>query len=65
MTFDLIIKGGWVIDGTGGPPYRADVALLESMIADVGRLDGVEAARVLDATGRYVVPGFIDAHVHG
>jgi N-acyl-D-amino-acid deacylase len=63
--FDLIIKGGWVIDGTGGPPFRADVAILESMIADVGRLDGAEAARVLDASGRYVVPGFIDAHVHG
>ena len=63
--FDLIIKGGWVIDGTGGPPFRADVALLESMIADVGRLDGAEAARTLDATGRYVVPGFINAHVHG
>jgi N-acyl-D-amino-acid deacylase len=63
--FDLIIKGGWVIDGTGGPPFRADVALLESMIAEVGRLDGAEAPRVLDAAGRYVVPGFIDAHVHG
>ena len=65
MTFDLIIKGGWVIDGSGGPPFRADVALLETMIAEVGRLDGAEAPRVLDATGRYVVPGFIDAHVHG
>jgi N-acyl-D-amino-acid deacylase len=65
MIFDLIIRGGWVIDGSGGPPYRADVAILESMIADVGRLDGAESARVLDAAGRYVVPGFIDAHVHG
>jgi N-acyl-D-amino-acid deacylase len=65
MIFDLIIKGGWVIDGSGGPPYRADVGLVESMIADVGRLDGAEAARVLDAAGRFVVPGFIDAHVHG
>ncbi|HZW32031.1 MAG TPA: D-aminoacylase [Isosphaeraceae bacterium] len=65
MIFDLIIKGGWVIDGSGAPPYRADVGLLESMIAEVGRLDGAEAARVLDASGRYVVPGFIDAHVHG
>ena len=63
--FDLIIKGGWVIDGSGGPPFRADVALLESMIAEVGRLDGAEAARVLDANDRYVAPGFIDAHVHG
>src|SRR5262249_32221273 len=63
--FDLIIKGGWVIDGTGGPPFRADVALLESMIAGGGRPAGAEAPRVLDAAGRYVVPGFIDAHVHG
>ena len=51
MTFDLIIKGGWVIDGSGGPPFRADVALLETMIAEVGRLDGAEAPRVLDADG--------------
>jgi N-acyl-D-amino-acid deacylase len=65
MIFDLIIKGGWVIDGSGGPPYRADVALVESMIAEVGRLDGADSARVLDASGRFVVPGFIDAHVHG
>ncbi len=63
--FDLLIRGGWVIDGTGGPPFRADVGLLESMIADVGRLEAAEAAKVLDATGRYIVPGFIDAHVHG
>src|ERR1700722_7000758 len=65
MTLDLILKGGWVIDGSGGPPYRADVGVLDTMIAEVGRLDGVEAPRVLDVTGRYVVPGFIDAHVHG
>ncbi len=38
--FDLILKGGWVIDGSGGPPFRADVALLETMIAEVGRLEG-------------------------
>src|SRR5271168_4358413 len=65
MTLDLILKGGWVIDGSGGPPYRADVGVLDTMIAEVGRLDGAEAPRVLDVTGRYVVPGFIDTHVHG
>jgi N-acyl-D-amino-acid deacylase len=65
MNLDLILKGGWVIDGSGGPPFRADVAILENMIADVGRLDGAQAARVLDVSNRYVVPGFIDAHVHG
>ena len=41
--FDLILRGGWVIDGSGGPPFRADVALLETMIADVGRLEGAQA----------------------
>src|SRR5262245_40861789 len=65
MIFDLIIKGGCVIDGSGGLPYRADVGVVETMIAEVGRLEGAEAARVLDASGRYVVPGFIDVHVHG
>ena len=42
MTFDLILKGGWVIDGSGGPPFRADVALIDTMIADVGRLEGAK-----------------------
>ncbi len=65
MAFDLILKRGWVIDGSGGPPFRADVAVLETTIADVGRLDGAVARRVLDVPGLYVVPGFIDAHVHG
>ncbi len=63
--FDLILKGGWVIDGSGGPPFLADVALLETMIAEVGRLTAAEASRVIDVTGCYIVPGFIDAHVHG
>jgi N-acyl-D-amino-acid deacylase len=65
MIFDLLLKGGWVIDGSGGPPFRADVAVLDQMIADVGRLESVETVRVVDVTGRYVVPGFIDTHVHG
>src|SRR3954447_1474766 len=65
MPCDLILKTGWVIEGPGGPPFRADVALLGTMIAEVGRLDGAAAARVLDLDGRTVVPGFVDAHVHG
>ena len=66
VDFDLIVKGGWVIDGSGGPPFRADVGLLDTMIAAVGparRRRG--GARSSTSTGRYVVPGFIDAHVHG
>jgi N-acyl-D-amino-acid deacylase len=63
--FDLLIRNGWVIDGSGGPPFRADVGVLGEVVADVGRLDGATAPRTLDANGLHVVPGFIDAHVHG
>jgi N-acyl-D-amino-acid deacylase len=62
---DLIIRNGWVIDGCGGPAFRADVGLLDSLISEVGPLGHVEGVPTLDATGLYVVPGFIDTHVHG
>ncbi|MFO0908136.1 MAG: D-aminoacylase [Isosphaeraceae bacterium] len=65
MKFDLILKNGWVIDGSGGPAFRADVAVTGTQISEVGPLGEAEAARVVDVTDRYVVPGFIDAHVHG
>ncbi len=65
MNFDVILKGGWVVDGSGCLPFRADVALLDDVIAEIGRLDDASAPRILDATDRYIVPGFIDAHVHG
>ena len=61
---DLKIVGGTVIDGTGGPPRRADVGIAGERIADVGDLAGAEARRVLDAAGQVVCPGFIDAHSH-
>jgi N-acyl-D-amino-acid deacylase len=65
VNFDLILKNGWVIDGTGGPAFKADVGILDTNIAAIGRLDGALAAKVLDVADRYVTPGFIDAHVHG
>ena len=65
MTFDLILKGGWVIDGSGGPPFRADVGVARHDDRRGRPARRREAARVLDVAGRYVVPGFIDAHVHG
>ncbi|MEV6154868.1 amidohydrolase family protein [Nonomuraea sp. NPDC052129] len=65
MAFDVIISGGHVLDGTGAPPYRADVAITGDRVAAVGRLDGAEAASVIDASGRFVAPGFIDCHAHG
>ena len=65
MQFDVLIKNGRVIDGTGGPPFRADVGLLDEMIAAVGNLAGSTASVVVDASDLYITPGFIDAHVHG
>ena len=65
MNFDLILKNGWVIDGSGGPAFKADVGVSGEKIAAVGNLDAAAAPRVLDVADRYVVPGFIDAHVHG
>lgn len=63
--YDVLLRGGWVLDGTGAPPFRADVAVEDGRIAAVGALPGAAAATVVDATGRYVAPGFVDAHVHG
>ena len=49
MAFDVLIRGGWVLDGTGSPAYRADVGVTGDRIAAVGRLDGAEAATFIDA----------------
>jgi N-acyl-D-amino-acid deacylase len=62
--FDLLIRGGVVIDGTGRARRAADVALRGERIAAVGKLDGAEARQTLDATGLVVAPGFIDVHNH-
>ncbi|AXI81771.1 N-acyl-D-amino-acid deacylase family protein [Peterkaempfera bronchialis] len=62
--FDVVLRGGWVVDGTGAPPFRADVAVAGERIAAVGRLDAVAGASEVDVSGRYVMPGFVDAHVH-
>jgi N-acyl-D-aspartate/D-glutamate deacylase len=65
--FDLVIRGGRVVDGTGVPPYRADLGVRDGRIARVGRIaeaDVRAAARVLDADGLTVMPGFVDIHTH-
>jgi len=66
-TFDLLFRGGTVIDGTGAPGRRADVGVLGDRILAVGDLsavDATEVATVLDVGGRVVAPGFIDPHGH-
>jgi N-acyl-D-amino-acid deacylase len=64
MSFDVIIKGGEVIDGTGAPRARKDVGLKSDTIAAVGDLSGATAATTVDAQGCVVTPGFIDMHSH-
>jgi len=64
LSYDLILRGGKVVDGTGNPWYRGDVAVADGEIAAIGRLSGTEADRIIDARGLVVAPGFIDAHSH-
>lgn len=63
MAHDVVITGGTVVDGTGAEPRRADVAIDGSRIVAVGDVDGT-ARRTIDASGRYVTPGFVDVHTH-
>lgn len=61
---DVLIEHGWVADGTGNPAYPADVAIEGDRVVAVERLPGAQAARTIDATGKIVCPGFVDAHSH-
>ena len=63
MAYDLIIRNGTVVDGLGGDPYVADVAVADGVIAAVGSVSGT-ATREIDATGLLVTPGFVDLHTH-
>ena len=62
--YDLVIAGGLVVDGSGAPARRADVAVRDGRIAAIGTIPGTQAREVLDATGLVVAPGFIDVHTH-
>jgi N-acyl-D-aspartate/D-glutamate deacylase len=64
QTFDVILRGGTILDGTGAPPVVADVAIAGGHIARVGDLGRATAAVDLDVSGLYVAPGFINLHSH-
>ena len=63
MAFDLVIRDATVVDGSGGPRYRADVGVRDGRVAEIGRIRA-SAARVIDASGLVLAPGFIDGHTH-
>ena len=63
-TFDLLIRNARVFDGTGNPAFPADVGVRNGRIVAVGRLEDARAGRVIDATGKFLSPGFIDIHSH-
>jgi N-acyl-D-aspartate/D-glutamate deacylase len=62
--FDVVIRGGSLIDGTGGPRRRADVGVTEGRVTAIGDLAGEAARRTVDADGLVVTPGFVDIHTH-
>ena len=63
-SFDVIIRGGKVIDGSGNPWFRADVGVRGDRVARIGDLSNFSAARVIEAGNLVVAPGFIDPHTH-
>src|SRR5687767_6915124 len=62
--FEIIIKGGRILDGSGNPWFISDIGVKAGRVAAIGNLSNAPAARTVDATGKFVTPGFIDLHSH-
>ncbi|WP_176593358.1 amidohydrolase family protein [Sphingobium sp. EM0848] len=63
VEYDVIIRGGLIVDGSGGAPFTGDVAIRNGLIATIGMVEG-KGAREIDASGKLVTPGFVDIHTH-
>ncbi len=64
VNFDILIRGGQIVDGTGNPGTQGDIGVIGDRIVEIGDLTGKTASRTIDATGMVVSPGFIDMHTH-
>ena len=63
MSYDIVIRGGQIVDGTGSEPVAGDVAIKDGLIAAVGTVEG-QGEKEIDASGHMVTPGFVDIHTH-
>ena len=63
-SYDVLIRGGQIVDGTGNPWFHGDIGIRGGRIATIGRLDEATAVRIIEAEGLVVAPGFIDLHTH-
>lgn len=61
--YDILIRGGTVVDGSGAPPFTADICVRNGVIAEIGRIASA-AERTINADGALVTPGWVDAHTH-
>ena len=64
LPLDLLIRNGRILDGTGNPWFSGDIGVRAGRIVSVGNLKAAQASRIIDATGKFVSPGFIDIHSH-
>ena len=64
MSYDLVITGGKVIDGTGNAPFDADIAIRDGLIVNIESELETENANIIEADGKIVTPGFVDIHTH-
>src|SRR5689334_5902834 len=64
QSYDLLIQGGKIVDGTGNSWYYGDVAVANGKIVKIGNIENGTAKRVIDARGLIIAPGFIDVHTH-
>ena len=64
MSFDIVIKDGFIFDGSGAPRVRGDVGIAEGRVVAIGRVDHRDAAQVIDGNGMHIAPGFVDLHTH-